>query len=195
MTFDRFKAPSSNDDRADCAGCQRTLHYESLDSEGFCDECRAEWPDDDVKNCESGAHGSALLRRLQNHRAAMAPHQKERLAGKLLLAATDEIDRLIGICTHVHDGMLRGNDDMTLIRKLQEGWQGPNDPDQRPGRYTLNMLLREQVRAAIDAEPELPGEMPKEIWDMLRSDERAAAEVMRANLRAMKVNIKVRLGL
>ena len=56
-------------------------------------------------------------------------------------------------------------------------------------------LLPEQVRAAIDTEPELPCEMPKEIWDMLRSDERAAAEVMRANVRAMKRNIKARLGL
>jgi metal-dependent HD superfamily phosphatase/phosphodiesterase len=56
-------------------------------------------------------------------------------------------------------------------------------------------VLREQVRAAIDAEPELPCEMPEEIWDMLRSDERAAAEVMRANVRAMKINIKARLGL
>lgn len=58
-----------------------------------------------------------------------------------------------------------------------------------------DVVLREQVRAAIDAEPELPGEMPTEIWDMLRSDDRAAAEVMRANVRAMKVNIKARLGL
>ena len=57
----------------------------------------------------------------------MAPHQKERHAGKLLLEATDEIQRLIQICEHVHDRMLRGDDDMTLMRKLQEGWQGPND--------------------------------------------------------------------
>ena len=73
-----------------------------------------------------GAHGSALLRRLQNHRAMMSPEQKERHAGKLLLDATAEIDRLIGICTHVHDRILRGDDDMTLMEKLQEGWQGPN---------------------------------------------------------------------
>ena len=73
------------------------------------------------------AHGSALLRRLQNHRAGMAPHQAKRHAGKLLIDATAEIDRLIGICTHVHDRMLRGEDDMTLMRKLQEGWQGPNE--------------------------------------------------------------------
>lgn len=74
-----------------------------------------------------GAHGSALLRRLQNHRAMMSPEQKERRAGKLLLDATAEIDRLIGICTNVHDRMLRGDDDMALMQKLQEGWKGPND--------------------------------------------------------------------
>jgi hypothetical protein len=72
------------------------------------------------------AHGSALLRRLQNHRASMAPHQKERHAGKLLLDATAEIDRLIGICSHVHDRMLRGDSDMELMAKLAEGWRGPN---------------------------------------------------------------------
>lgn len=71
--------------------------------------------------------GSALLRRLQNHRAMMSPEQKQRHAGKLLLQATDEIARLIGICTDVHDRMLRGDHDMTLLRKLKEGWQGPND--------------------------------------------------------------------
>jgi hypothetical protein len=70
--------------------------------------------------------GSALLRRLQNHRAAMAPHQKERHAGKLLLEATAEIQRLIEICEHVHDRLLRGDDDMALVQKLQDGWQGPN---------------------------------------------------------------------
>ena len=79
------------------------------------------------RGADSGAaHGSALLRRLQGHRAAMAPHQKERLAGKLLLEATDEIDRLIGICTHVHDRILRGDTDMELMSKLAEGWRGPN---------------------------------------------------------------------
>lgn len=72
------------------------------------------------------AHGSALLRRLQSHVAMMAPHQRERRAGKLLLDSTAEIQRLIQICEHVHDRMLRGDDDMTLMRKLMEGWQGPN---------------------------------------------------------------------
>lgn len=85
----------------------------------------------ETSNGEAGrllpaAHGSALLRRLQSHRMAMSPEQRERHARKLLLDATAEIDRLIVICTHVHDRMLRGDNDMTLMRKLQEGWQGPN---------------------------------------------------------------------
>jgi hypothetical protein len=54
-----------------------------------------------------------------------------------LAAATSEIQRLVGICEHVHDRMLRGDDDMTLMRKLQEGWQGPNAElsDRRPKSY------------------------------------------------------------
>lgn len=35
-----------------------------------------------------------LLQHLNNHIAAMAPHQKERRGGKLLIAAADEIKRL-----------------------------------------------------------------------------------------------------
>jgi hypothetical protein len=84
------------------------------------------------------AHGWALLRRLQNHRAAMAPHQKKRHAGKLLLEATDEIQRLIQICEHVHDRMLREDDDMTLMRKLQEGWRGPNDRISDPAKRRVD---------------------------------------------------------
>lgn len=63
----------------------------------------------------------------------MSPHQKERHAGKLLLDATDEIDRLIGICTHVHDRMLRGEDELTLMRALRAGWQGPERRNSRTG--------------------------------------------------------------
>jgi hypothetical protein len=44
-------------------------------------------------NC--GVLCSAWLCRLVNHRAAMAPHQKERFAGKLLVEATEAIAKLI----------------------------------------------------------------------------------------------------
>lgn len=39
--------------------------------------------------------GSALLTRLHNHRAGMAPHQQERHTGELLLECIDEIERLV----------------------------------------------------------------------------------------------------
>jgi hypothetical protein len=88
-----------------------------------------EWPRLEASlACRS--RGSSLLMRLQNYQSIMSPEQKERHAGKLLLDATAEIDRLIGICIHVHDRMLRGDDDMTLMQKLQDGWQRPNDQDQ-----------------------------------------------------------------
>lgn len=40
------------------------------------------------------ATGSALLTRLYNHRAMMAPDQKERHTGKLLLECISELERL-----------------------------------------------------------------------------------------------------
>lgn len=40
-----------------------------------------------------------LILRLRNHIAMLAPHQKERLTGKLFIEATDEIVRLYAIMT------------------------------------------------------------------------------------------------
>lgn len=37
--LDRFQPPTASDDVADCAGCDRRLHYELLNDDGFCDEC------------------------------------------------------------------------------------------------------------------------------------------------------------
>lgn len=73
-------------------------------------------------------HGTALLKRLKAYGQIMAPNQKERYSGKLLIQATAEIERLIGICTHVHDRLLRGDDDVELLAKLSEGWNGPKTP-------------------------------------------------------------------
>lgn len=53
MTFDRFQAPSKSDDLIACAVCGRRVHYEDCAmEENICSECLAEWPEDDVKNCE-----------------------------------------------------------------------------------------------------------------------------------------------
>ena len=54
----------------------------------------------------------------------------------------------------------------------------------------------EQVRAAILAEPELPGEMPDALWWMWRNaDRKAAVEMMRVCVRETKRGILERLGL
>lgn len=57
----------------------------------------------------------------------------------------------------------------------------------------LNSSEREAVLAIIDAEPELPGEMPDEIWNRLKTSKKDAEEVMRAAVRATKINLKARI--
>lgn len=45
------------------------------------------------------------------------------------------------------------------------------------------------VKEAVDAEPELDGEMPDEMWGLIRSDRDAATEALRATVRATKKGI------
>ena len=54
-----------------------------------------------------------------------------------LQAATAEVSRLIGLCTSVHDRMLRGDSDEELLARLKEGWQGPNTTDKASGLLEL----------------------------------------------------------
>jgi hypothetical protein len=68
------------------------------------------------------AHGSVLLRRLQNY---INTDQRHR-AWELLESATAEIDRLLRLCENVHDQSLRGAVGNDLRALLREGWQGPN---------------------------------------------------------------------
>lgn len=91
-------------------------------------DCAAAWRKvaDDMRDAEP-----ELARR------AMARSETFEYCADTLAAATSEIQRLGGICEHVHDRMLRGDDDMTLMRKLQEAWQGPNDPSSAAGGETL----------------------------------------------------------
>lgn len=56
-------------------------------------------------------------------------------------------------------------------------------------------LDRTMVLEAIDAEPELPGDMPDEMWDLIRSDRDAATEALRIVVRETKNGIKRRLRL
>lgn len=62
--------------------------------------------------------GSALLTRLYNHRAMMAPHHKERHTGKLLLECISEIERLNEAIrlTLQENAHLADGDNCTLLR-------------------------------------------------------------------------------
>lgn len=64
-----------------------------------------------------------------------------------------------------------------------------------PQVRSSDVVLREQVRAAIEAEEELDGEMPDHVYARLLISKRAAAEVLRSAVRATKQGIKTRLGL
>ncbi len=61
-----------------------------------------------------------------------------------LLEATDEIARLIAICTHVHDRLLRGDDDRTLLAELAGGWQGMNAQSDSGPRPAMDDALWER---------------------------------------------------
>jgi len=57
------------------------------------------------------------------------------------------------------------------------------------------MVRREVVRAAIDAEGELDGEMPEYVYLQMQTSKWAAAETLRAAVRSTKQGIKTRLSL
>lgn len=68
-----------------------------------------------------------LVRRLRSHIAMLAPHQKERMTGNLLIEATDEIGRLHAAIVQTLDENkhLADGDDCTLIRLKRA--VSPND--------------------------------------------------------------------
>jgi hypothetical protein len=54
-------------------------------------------------------------------------------------------------------------------------------------------LERERCLAAVSAEPELPGEIPDEMWDAISSDRDAATEALRIIVRQTKEGIRDRI--
>jgi len=55
-------------------------------------------------------------------------------------------------------------------------------------------LERERCIAAVDAEPELPGDMPDEMWNAVRNDRDAMCEAFRMTVRLIKDGIKGRIN-
>jgi hypothetical protein len=72
-----------------------------------------------IANDADGAHSlHRLVQRLRSHISGMAPHQKERVAGKMLIEATDEIGRLHAaiVQTLNENNHLADGENCTLIR-------------------------------------------------------------------------------
>ena len=55
-------------------------------------------------------------------------------------------------------------------------------------KITLSAALK-----AVDDEPELPGEMPDEVWEALRSDRATMETVLRGIVQTTKQNIRDRI--
>ena len=58
---------------------------------------------------------------------------------------------------------------------------------------TKTKITLSAVYKAIDDEPELPGEMPDEVWEALRSDRAMMEIVLRGVVQTTKQNIKGRI--
>lgn len=54
-------------------------------------------------------------------------------------------------------------------------------------------LERERCLAAVSAEPELPGDMPDEMWAAINADRDAATEALRIIVRQTKEGIRNRI--
>lgn len=69
--------------------------------------------------------------------------------------------------------------------------------DDRVDRFTGNLMdtaiLLEDAIKAVEDEPELPGQMPDEMWAMINGDRDAIEELLRITVRQTKSGIIERL--
>jgi len=54
-------------------------------------------------------------------------------------------------------------------------------------------VIGEEIEKAIDIEPELPGDMPDDMWEVLKNDKELCTESHRLTVRKTKENIKNRI--
>lgn len=85
--------------------------------------------------------------------------------------------------------------DTRVARNQRNQMDSDSRTQSEPQVRSSDVVLREQVRAAIEAEEELDGEMPDHVYARLLISKRAAEELLRAAVRATKQGIKTRLGL
>ncbi len=98
--------------------CKRCGSEEAIDNGQACAQCG-----DDISDRLKEVVPD-LVARLKNHVSMMAPHQREREAGRLIIESLAEIVRLNSICVSAHDRLLRADDDMKLLEILKEAWRG-----------------------------------------------------------------------
>lgn len=84
--------------------------------------------------------------------------------------------------------------------EVESGWMvlKGHDPNRRMAKGTLvigdeRVFTESEVRSAAMAEPELPGEMPNEMWDAINNDRDAATKAMRIIVRQTREGILGRL--
>lgn len=65
--------------------------------------------------------------------------------------------------------------------------------DEIPEKTVPSINWLEIAINCVEAEPELPGSMPDEIWDAIKNDRDATEELLRIVVRQTKAGIKERL--
>ena len=78
-----------------------------------------------------------------------------------------------------------------LLRDFSSGY-----PSDKMTDIYLNRILSvigEEIEKAIDIEPELPGDMPDDMWEVLKNDKELCTESHRLTVRKTKENIKNRI--
>lgn len=77
---------------------------------------------------------------------------------------------------------------------VREWLGGPDAKILLDAKHAIEFRLHpNKVMDAIDAEPELPGEMPDEMWEAIKNDKDAMTELLRITVRATKSGIKNRI--
>ena len=82
-----------------------------------------------------------------------------------------------------------------VVRLLNERDQFKRALNRQIELTTPESATHARIIEAIDAEPELPGDMPDEMWNAISTSREYAVEAMRIAVRQTKRGIKERLGL
>ena len=117
---------------------------------------------------------SSLVRRLRSHLAMLAPHQKERMTGKLLIEATEEIERLHAAILQTRDAE-RQRDELRAVMETiaHAGYEDPPHALEHIQEHIQE--LAQKALDDLDGDGPAP-EMPSLVVKRLRHLMAAAAQ-------------------